>query len=130
MISGLRNDWESWATLEARNRRDFMHSMNFAFRLSPGCNLVEAEEKMMRDFGLCVEAFLNETARALGGDRDDLAFALISGTVQWRERDYGAIEARCGNTVVPVGFMRRVFDGETGDQFMERIRRQAEKQSP
>lgn len=126
MISGLRDQWEGWAELEARNRRDAQNAFAYACRVAPDCNLLAAEVEFMGNYALCVEAFLNQTARACGGERADLDYSLRTpGLVTWREHHCGQVEVKIQGAVWPVEFRWRSSEGETHAQAMARIREQA-----
>lgn len=106
MISGLRNDWELWGDFEARNRKDYTQALAFAMRVSPSCNLMEAENNGMASFGAAVEAVLDSTARAFDATREDLDYCIAGKKIQWRENTYRVIEAQCFGTVRQIDYKR------------------------
>ena len=95
MIHGLRNEWETWAQMEARNRAEYIRAMHYAMRLAPpeSC-LLKLEDQCMAEYAAAVERLLDATASALGGSREDLTYCIKEGKVHWREHTYRAMTAR------------------------------------
>ena len=103
MIYGLRNDWETWAQMEARNRREYQQAVNYAMRVArPQTCLVTLEEQCMAAFAAAIEELLDASAAALGGDRDDLQNCIRSGKVHWRETTYRRMTVRAYGQERPV----------------------------
>lgn len=126
MITGLCDKWETWQEIERRNREEMEDAFALAARVAhESCNLMVAQDWLMRDYALCVEAVLNETCRALRGDRQDLEFCIRTGAVHWREQRHGKLTARAFGQEKVIGYQRRDLIHQTQEEWMEVVRFQA-----
>lgn len=131
MITGLCNKWETWQELERRNREELEDAFAFASRVAiESCDLVRVQERLMADYALTVEAVLNETCRALVGDRQDLEFCIRTGKVHWREQNHGILTVRGFGHVKCLRFRRRDMINQSHEQWMEIVRSQASRIIP
>ena len=113
MISALRNEWEPWRALETRNRKDWEAAIRRTCRDARGdIDLVRFEEQMMAFYASEVERFLDATAEACGGSREDLQYCINSDKVSWREPDASVIQARCFGTINRVNYTRATLPAE------------------